>query len=224
MSSSEDDNVYNVEAIVGYRRKNGRKEYLIKWKGYSEEENTWEPESNLDEGSLKIAKAYYKEQKELKRAQKPQSRRRKFKRKRRREIVDSDDEFISDADGSYMSDGTYRDQSVGDNSRAEKMPVTPSPQRPRRVCYARTTERIRKTNQELSSDDGVGNDHVVAKKKGARRKIIYEESDDNDTASEYENDNHHEAKLPPLPLPPSQPNLSFSPMKLKTTSIQCPLR
>eukprot|EP00984_Skeletonema_dohrnii_P030878 scaffold22740_cov230-Skeletonema_dohrnii-CCMP3373.AAC.2 len=221
MSSSEDDNVYNVEAIVGYRRNNGRKEYLIKWKDPSEEENTWEPESNLDEGSLKIAKAYYNKQKELKGAQKPKSRKRKLKRKRRREVPDSDDEFISDAGGSYMSDGTYRDQSVDDNSRAEKMPVTPSPQRPRRVCYARTTDRIRKANRELSSDDCVGNDHVVAKKKGARRKIIYEESDDNDTSSENENDNHHEAKLPPLPLPPSQPNLSFSPTKLKTISIQC---
>ncbi|KAK1740396.1 hypothetical protein QTG54_008491 [Skeletonema marinoi] len=79
-----------------------------------------------------------------------------------------------------MSDGTYRDQSVDDDSRAEKMPVTPSPQRRSRVCYAETIE---KTNQEPSSDDGVGNDHVVAKKKGARRKIIYEESDDNDTAT-----------------------------------------
>eukprot|EP00985_Skeletonema_marinoi_P005937 scaffold2572_cov75-Skeletonema_marinoi.AAC.25 len=224
MSSSEnDDDVFNVEAIVGYRSKNGRKEYLIKWKGYSEDDMSWEPESNLDEGSLKIAKAYYNEQKKLKDVQKPQSRKRRLNRKRRREIPDSDDEFISDADDSHMSDGTYRDQSVDDDSRAEKMPVTPSPQRRSRVCYAETTEQIRKTKQDLSSDDGVGNDLIVVKKKVARRKIICDESesDDSDTASEYENDNHHEAKLPPLPLPPSQPNLSSSPTKLKTTSIQC---
>ncbi|CAF0869670.1 unnamed protein product [Adineta ricciae] len=37
-----------VERIVNHRFRNGRKEYLLAWKGYSEEENTWEPHQNLD--------------------------------------------------------------------------------------------------------------------------------------------------------------------------------
>ncbi|CAF4726041.1 unnamed protein product, partial [Rotaria sp. Silwood1] len=37
-----------VERIVSHRFRNGRKEYLLQWKGYSEEENTWEPQQNLD--------------------------------------------------------------------------------------------------------------------------------------------------------------------------------
>ncbi|CAM2709732.1 unnamed protein product [Rotaria socialis] len=36
-----------VERIVTHRFRNGRKEYLLAWKGYPEEENTW-PEQNLD--------------------------------------------------------------------------------------------------------------------------------------------------------------------------------
>eukprot|EP00573_Skeletonema_grethae_P002834 CAMPEP_0201689048 /NCGR_PEP_ID=MMETSP0578-20130828/2712_1 /ASSEMBLY_ACC=CAM_ASM_000663 /TAXON_ID=267565 /ORGANISM="Skeletonema grethea, Strain CCMP 1804" /LENGTH=592 /DNA_ID=CAMNT_0048173565 /DNA_START=200 /DNA_END=1975 /DNA_ORIENTATION=- len=212
---SDNDSVRKVEAIVGHRRKNGREEFLIKWK------NTWEPESNLDEGSLKIAKAYRNGQEELQRAQKPQRRRLRLKRKRRQESHDSDDDFICDADDSFMSDGACHDQSVDDNPGAEKMHVTPSPKRPHRVCYAKTTsEQTRKTNEELSSDDDASFDKMIAKKRGARRKIL-EESDDSDTSSDNE-DTNHGAKLPPLPLstpPPS--NLSSGPKKLKTTSIQC---
>jgi len=39
---------YVVERIVSHRFRNGRKEYLLAWKGYPEGENTWEPQQNLD--------------------------------------------------------------------------------------------------------------------------------------------------------------------------------
>ncbi len=214
---SDNDNAHEVEAIVGHRRKDGRDEYLIKW------HNTWEPASNLDEGSLKMAKAYCNGQKDPQHSQKPKRRKLRLKRKRSQESHDSDDDFICDADDSFMSDGTYHDQSVDDNSRAEKMPVTPSPQRPRRVCCTKTTtEQTWKTYEELSSDDDSSRDETIVKKRGSQRKIVLEESDDSDTSSDNENDNNHEGNLPPLPLStPPLPNLSSSPKKLKTTSIQC---
>ena len=34
---------YIVEEIVGKKIKNGQEFYFVKWKGYPEEENTWEP-------------------------------------------------------------------------------------------------------------------------------------------------------------------------------------
>ena len=57
-TSAGSNDTYEVEEIVGYRRNNGEAEYLIKWVGYSKEESSWEPEANLNEGSLAEATAY----------------------------------------------------------------------------------------------------------------------------------------------------------------------
>lgn len=46
--SAGEEDAYEVETIVTERKRKGTIEYYVKWKGYSSEENTWEPEDNLN--------------------------------------------------------------------------------------------------------------------------------------------------------------------------------
>jgi chromobox protein 1 len=38
---------YEVEKVIDDRIRKGKQEFLVKWKGYPSEENTWEPYNNL---------------------------------------------------------------------------------------------------------------------------------------------------------------------------------
>lgn len=44
----EDGEVYEVETVLQERTRKGVKEYLVRWKSYGPEYDTWEPEDNLN--------------------------------------------------------------------------------------------------------------------------------------------------------------------------------
>lgn len=63
-SGVSDEEEYEVETIIGDKKRGKTTLYLVKWNGFGESENSWEPESNLANCPHKI-KAY-KEEKERK--------------------------------------------------------------------------------------------------------------------------------------------------------------
>lgn len=47
------DDSWDVEDVVQYRKYYGKEKWLIKWKGYGEDQNSWEPMENLLEDWVK---------------------------------------------------------------------------------------------------------------------------------------------------------------------------
>src|SRR6202023_2131078 len=46
---------YEVEEVIDSRLKRGKLEYLVKWSGYTDDYNTWEPKTNLENAAEAIA-------------------------------------------------------------------------------------------------------------------------------------------------------------------------
>lgn len=51
-----EDNCYTVEKILDSKIEKRKRYYLVKWKDYNDEHNSWEPKSNLH--CTKISKEY----------------------------------------------------------------------------------------------------------------------------------------------------------------------
>ena len=55
----DDKEEYNVERILDSQRNRQKTEYLVKWLGYDEEENLWEPTKNFSPAMNQKLVDYY---------------------------------------------------------------------------------------------------------------------------------------------------------------------
>ncbi|ORX79111.1 chromo-domain-containing protein [Basidiobolus meristosporus CBS 931.73] len=82
--------VYVVEKVVNHRKRKGKTQYLLKWKGYPEEENTWEDEENLF--CHELIEKYLKSKETPKKTRTPKS---KVRSNKRRRTESSDEESVA---------------------------------------------------------------------------------------------------------------------------------
>lgn len=52
MDSPEEEEVFEVESIIGHRIVDGRMQYLLRWRAFGDEEASWEFEEDMDCGEL----------------------------------------------------------------------------------------------------------------------------------------------------------------------------
>ena len=45
---------WEIEKILNLQQKHGKNKYLVRWKGYTQGDNTWEPEENLQNTGEKL--------------------------------------------------------------------------------------------------------------------------------------------------------------------------
>ncbi|OAV92821.1 hypothetical protein PTTG_02080 [Puccinia triticina 1-1 BBBD Race 1] len=56
-SEEEEEEEYEVETIKKHRKERGEIQYLVGWKGYKSDDDTWEPKENLS-GAVELLKKY----------------------------------------------------------------------------------------------------------------------------------------------------------------------
>ncbi|XP_039676138.1 heterochromatin protein 1-like [Perca fluviatilis] len=95
----EKEEEYVVEKVLDRRVVKGRVEFLLKWKGFSDDDKTWEPQDNLDVDLITEYMQKHKEKNEKKKGKRKVEKNEKKKGKRK---------VVSEASGDSEERGSKR--------------------------------------------------------------------------------------------------------------------
>ncbi|KAG0161867.1 M-phase phosphoprotein 8 [Apophysomyces sp. BC1015] len=77
------ENVFEVQSVIDHKGSDGNYEYRVRWKGYAEKDDTWEPPEHFDDQSL-IDKYWQRRGTKAKRRQPQQSQPKNSHKRQRR--------------------------------------------------------------------------------------------------------------------------------------------
>jgi hypothetical protein len=60
--ADDEEPEYEIEQLVNHKTVEGKDFYLVRWKGYDQDEDTWEPREELEENASEILADYLKGQ------------------------------------------------------------------------------------------------------------------------------------------------------------------
>jgi len=136
--------VFAAERLTKKRLKGGRKEYLVKWKGWSPKYSTWEPEENiLDPRLIKVFEDNEAEQPAAKRGPKPKSLKEKEIKRKEKEVKKEEsgsEEDAEDSETSSSEDDEEEDEEGGNEGGGEKKERRKSERRKRKQKKAKKSK------------------------------------------------------------------------------------
>jgi hypothetical protein len=152
-SSDESENEYVVEAIVDKRFKGKKLQYLLKWKGYSDADNTWEDKSQLNcpglvkafEDSLKTKKPTKTKQRTTKRGKLDDSN--QSNEDQSMNVEDDNESNIKDNDDDNEQNGTHHSPRVKTSSATSNKDESSSKSR------NRSTSKTESLNGEIVKEN-----------------------------------------------------------------------